>query len=338
MARQPEGSIKNRTPRCKNLIRDMTKLREITPADIAKHYKQVQEVFALLDAKDVNQSDSGFSADKDTIVRVFNGTNGCDKADLLVRLTLIDSMYSTQMSRRYYALDELAEALVILADGKKDKLERDFLAFAKNPEKNLKLFDYIEIEGKNKVTKNLFSECYGIGKDGADKGVAISLISKYAYFLTGFKFPIYDSIACEMYPLVCHFCGWNELEKRKLTISKGGKVQGAETMISFVNAINSLIAKLGCKGANYDLLDRFLWFVGKIRRGNLSLVLTREEYEKVMQLYPAQTTTKTKNGKEKTITEYFNIERVDIDKLNFLKKNKTLKLFFVLAKFYGHKK
>ena len=93
----------------------MTKLREITPADIAKHYKQVQEVFALLDAKDVNQSDSGFSADKDAIVRVFNGTNGCDKADLLVRLTLIDSMYSTQMSRRYYALDELAEALRIAA-------------------------------------------------------------------------------------------------------------------------------------------------------------------------------------------------------------------------------
>lgn len=317
----------------------MAKLRMVTSEDVAKHYKMVQEIFALLNTNDVYQGDSGFTADKDAIVRVFNGTNGSDKADLLVRLTLIDSMYSTQMSRRYYALDELAEVLAKLAEGKKDKLEKDFLAFAKNPEKHLKLFDFTEIEGGKKVAKNLFSECYGIGKDGEDKGVAISLISKYAYFLTGFKFPIYDSIACEMYPLVCHFCGWNELEKKKLTISKGGKVQGAETMISFVNAINSLMAKLGCKGANYDLLDRFLWFVGKIRRGNLSLVLTREEYEKVMHLYPAQTTTtKTKNGKEKAITEYFNIERVDIDKLKFLKKNKTLKLLFEIAKYYGHKK
>ena len=315
----------------------MTKLREITPADIAKHYKQVQEVFALLDAKDVNQSDSGFSADKDAIVRVFNGTNGCDKADLLVRLTLIDSMYSTQMSRRYYALDELAEALVILADGKKDKLERDFLAFAKNPEKNLKLFDYIEIEGKKRVTKNLFSECYGIGKDGANKGVAISLISKYAYFLTGFKFPIYDSIACEMYPLVCHFCGWNELEKRKLTIGKGGKVQGAETMISFVNAINSLIAKLGCRGANYDLLDRYLWFVGKICRGNLSLVLSRSEYEDALKACPPKTIVKTnKKGETTESVEYFNIKEIDVKKLTFLNspERKNIRLFFEMAKFY----
>ncbi len=322
----------------------MAKLRAITAEEASEHLKKVQELFGMLAKQDV-YGESGFSADKEAIHKVFGCTNDYEKADLLVRLTLIDSMYSTQMSRRYYALDELAEVLAKLADGKTGKLEAMFLAFAKEPEKNLSRFNYTEVVTNEKgekvtVSKNLFSECYGIGKDGEDKGVAISLISKYAYFLTGCKFPIYDSIACEMYPLVWHFCGWGTFHKNKLTITnKEGQTLGAETMIAFVNAINLLIDKLDCKGVDYDLLDRFLWFVGKIRRGNLSLVLTREEYENVMQLYPAQiTTTKTKNGKEKTITEYFNIERVDINKLNFLKKNKTLKLFFEVAKFYEHKK
>lgn len=321
----------------------MAKLRPITAKEASDHLKKVQELFGMLAKQDV-YGESGFSADKEAIHKVFGCTNDYDKADLLVRLTLIDSMYSTQMSRRYYALDELAEVLAKLADGKTGKLEAMFLAFAKEPEKNLSRFNYTEVVTNEKgekvtVSKNLFSECYGIGKDGEDKGVAISLISKYAYFLTGCKFPIYDSIACEMYPLVWHFCGWGKFHKNKLTITnKEGQTLGAETMIAFVNAINLLIDKLDCKEVDYDLLDRFLWFVGKIRRGNLSLVLTREEYENVMQLYPAQIiTTKTKNGKEKTIIEYFNIERVDIDKLNFLKKNKTLKLFFEVAKFYEHK-
>ena len=253
-------------------------------------------------------------------------------------------MYSTQMSRRYYALDELADFLVKLSEGKQGKLKQMFLDFAKAPKKHLSLFNFTfntpDKNGKQReFEKNLFAESYGIGKDGSDKGVAISLISKYAYFETGFQFPIYDSIACEMYPLVWKYCEFDKKGMPQLIHSKNGKVVGDTTIIEYTKDINLLIKKLDCKELNYDLLDRFLWFVGKIRRGNLSLVLSRDEYDLTMKLYPAHTvTTVLKNGKEKTATEYFNIEKVEIEKLSYLKKNHLLMEFFKLAKFYGHKK
>lgn len=315
----------------------MAKLRQTSQEETSKHVKDVRSLFGILAKQDVS-GETVFSADKNAILKVFRDTNDTNKNDILVRLTLIDSMYSTQMGRRYYALEELADVLAKLANGKKGELKKLFLAFANDPEKNAHQFDFHEGMGENMIKKNLFSENYGIGKDGEDKGVAISLISKYAYFLTEFKFPIYDSIACEMYPLVWHFCGFKG-KCPKLRVTKNGRVQGKQSMILFVNAINLLIKKLDCKVVNYDLLDRFLWFVGKIRRGNLSLVLTRKEYEETMRLYPAQSvTTTSKNGKKKTETEYFNIERVDIEKLEYLKNRETLKAFFELAKYYGNKK
>jgi hypothetical protein len=140
-----------------------------------------------------------------------------------------------------------------------------------------------------------------------------------------------------MHPLVWHFCGFGKA-KPELLVKNGTNVDGEKTMVAYVKAINLLIDKLDCKGLNYDLLDRVLWFVGKIRRGNLSLVLTREEYQETMTLYPPQEITKVSRGKEKTITEYFNVENVDLAKLEYLKTNKILKAFFELAKFYGHKK
>ena len=320
----------------------MAKKQEISAHEAASHLKELKALFELLAKNDVNKGDSGFSADKEAILKVFEHTKNEIKEDILVRLTLIDSMYSTQMSRRCYALDELADFLAKLSEGKQGKLRQMFLDFAKDPDNNLSLFNSTFKERNEKgelieVEKNLFSEAYGIGKDGKDKGVAISLISKYAYFETDFQFPIYDSIACEMHPLVWHFCGFGKA-KPELLVKNGTNVDGEKTMVAYVKAINLLIDKLDCKGLNYDLLDRVLWFVGKIRRGNLSLVLTREEYQETMTLYPPQEITKVSRGKEKTITEYFNVENVDLAKLEYLKTNKILKAFFELAKFYGHKK
>ncbi len=307
----------------------VAKLKDISAKDAATHLKEVQDVFNLLAKKDVYKS--GFSEDKGAISKVFKSIKEVSKTDILVRLTLIDSMYSTQMSRRYYALDELATALFKLSGGKDGKLEQMFLDFAAAPEQKVHLFDYEERDDKgNIVCKNLFSECYGIGKGGADKGVAISLISKYAYFETNFKFPIYDSIACEIYPLVWHFCGFGK-DKPKLIHSENGKVVGDRTMVEYVKAINLLIDKIDCKEVNYDLLDRFLWFVGKIRRGNLSLVLSREEYIATINIFKAQNVTEESS-------EYFNIEKVDLSKLTYLKKNSLLYKFFEFARIYGHKK
>lgn len=315
----------------------MTKLRNVSPTETEKHHEALQEFFKHLIKQDVENNKSGFSTDKKLIQTVFEMTEEATRENIRARLTLIDSMYSTQMNRRYYALDDLADFLFKLSEGKQGLLKEKFIAFSKNPDANQNCFSIFghneqgELEGKN-----LFAQSYGIGKDGKEKGVAISLISKYAYFDTGFRFPIYDSIACEMYPLVWHYCGFKKEEKPKIAHSdKSGKILGKETMVEYVKAINLLIDKIAVQGLNYDMLDRFLWFVGKILRGNLSLVLTKEQYQETLNLCPVQETA-IKHGKKgkKDEQRIFDIADFDINKLTFLKEQKILRSFFEFAQYY----
>ena len=253
------------------------------------------------------KNESGYSLGKSTILKVFKATDGYSHEDILARLTLIDSMYSTQMSRRYYGLEELAVALADVHNGK--NLEEAFLDFLKD--KNLKPF---ELRNSKKVTTNLFIEKYGIGKNGEDKGSAVSLISKYAYFETKFKFPIYDSIVREMYPRVWNYCGFPKSEMLEFKYND---------MTSFVEMINLMISKFNSTYVNYDSLDRVLWYVGKIYRGNLSLVLSRKEYDAFAEKY-----TKTEDGKK---VFAFDIATVDLKSLP-IKKDSLVYDFFVLAK------
>ena len=245
---------------------------------------------------------SGYSLGKSTILKVFKATNNYTQEDLLVRLTLIDSTYSTQMGRRYYGLEELAAAL--LSVHSKKHIKSAFLDFLKD--KDMKPFEL----GKK---TNLFTEKYGIGKNGEDKGKAVSLISKYAYFETEFRFPIYDSIVREMYPRIWNYCGFKE----KMPEIK------ANDMVSFIEAIDLLIRQIDCTDVTYDTLDRVLWYVGKIYRGNLSLVLSREEYDAFAEKY-----TKTEDGKK---VFAFDIATVDLKSLP-IKKDSLVYDFFVLAK------
>ena len=250
---------------------------------------------------------SGYSLGKSTILKVFRATDCYTREDLLARLTLIDSMYSTQMGRRYYGLEELAVALVDVH--KKKNLETAFLEFLKD--KDMKPF---ELGNSQKAKTNLFTEKYGIGKNGEDKGGAVSLISKYAYFETAFKFPIYDSIVREMYPRVWNYCGF---QKSELPEFKSNDIT------NFVEMIDLMISKLNCQHVNYDSLDRVLWYVGKIYRGNLSLVLSREEYDAFAAKF-----TKIKGGKK---VFAFDVSEVDLKSLP-IKQDGLVYDFFALAK------
>ena len=269
-----------------------------------KNLNFLNNIFAKLKAAE--QDNSGYSLSKATILKVFDATKTYTTEDILARLTLIDSMYSTQMSRRYYGLEELAVALAEVHNRK--NLEEAFLDFLKD--KDLKLF---ELRNSKKVRRNLFIEKYGIGKNGEDKGKAVSLISKYAYFETEFRFPIYDSIVREMYPRIWNYCGFKE----QMPEIK------ANDMVSFIEAIDLLISKLDCTDVTYDTLDRVLWYVGKIYRGNLSLVLSRKEYDAFAEKY-----TKTEDGKK---VFAFDIATVDLKSLP-IKKDSLVYDFFVLAK------
>ena len=268
---------------------------------MSKHLKTLHSLFEKL--HNIKVDSSGYSLGKATILKVFNATNSYSTEDILARLTLIDSMYSTQMSRRYYGLEELAKVLTEINQNK--PLEKAFMDFLQD-----KSYNPFIIKGKK---TNLFSEKYGIGKNGEDKGQAVSLISKYAYFETEFRFPIYDSIVREMYPRIWNYCGFKE----QMPEIK------ANDMVSFIEAIDLLISKLDCTDVTYDTLDRVLWYVGKIYRGNLSLVLSREEYDAFAEKY-----TKTEDGKK---VFAFDIATVDLKSLP-IQKDSLVYDFFVLAK------
>ena len=214
--------------------------------------------------------ESGYSTDKETIKQIFKLTQEekVSKDKIHARLTVIDSMYSTQMNKRYYALNDLADKLVELQGTSQIPLSERFKKFATEPDDA----GILEIFNKN----------YGIGKDGNEKGKAVSLLSKYAYYETDFQFPIYDSIVRERYAGFWIYCGWDKKEIPKININR---------IDTFIKAINTLLDKLNYtdKVQRYDSLDRILWVVGKIIRGNLSLILSEDEYvELALKLNPKQ--------------------------------------------------
>ena len=63
----------------------MIKLQEISVQEATSHLKELRELFKLLAEKDVCKGDSGFSADKEAILKVFEHTKNESKEDILVR-------------------------------------------------------------------------------------------------------------------------------------------------------------------------------------------------------------------------------------------------------------
>ena len=299
-------------------------LKIVHEKDSSEGKDYLVELCNLLTEKDVD--DAGFSSNKDSIEKIFANTSSDKRNDILTRLTIIDSMYSTQMGKRYYGLDELAdvisyfENLKTLACDFSNDVDASIFSCEVKPSGLLGGF-------KSSKRVSLFDEKYGINKNGEDAGVAISLISKYLYFLTGYKFPIYDSIALEMFPKLWIYCGFpkEEMPAYKSKLSSSDANYGNNTIECFVSAINVFVQRLGIDSnpRKYDILDRIMWFTGKICRGNLSLILTQEEYILLAE-----------NQKEKKNTDKFEFDIADVElsELSFLEENGVRREFFKLAK------
>lgn len=185
---------------------------------------------------------------------------------IILRLTVIDSLYSTNASYSYFSFDEMAQAIWKLGS-RKDA--REFFADI--------------VRGKNNG-QALFDKKYGIRKNLDDGGMQNSLLSKYAYYeLLQDKnyhlgFPIYDSLAREMCP------------KTYKSIT-GGKLssfsdESTPKIKDYVDNLNTLRDKLfGNEDLfmgfqQFDILDAYLWRMGKFNGGNLSLLLDKPDYEK----------------------------------------------------------
>jgi len=257
----------------------------------------------LIQIKEARGESSLYESDKNAIATIFETIpDKYSYSSILIKLTVIDSMYSTQMGRRYYGLDELAKALLELHSRNNLEVKFALLAEGKLTKNDFKIND-----GKS----NLFEECYGIGKDGTAKGTAVSLITKYAYFETKGHFPIFDSIAREMYPRIWMYCGFDKQE-----CPNQKSLLELETFISAINRLKSLIC---VNNLTYDDIDRLLWTTGKIIRGNLSLVLSRDEYEFM-------------SNKKLLGEDGFSVGESNLDQLTFLANKPLLKSLFELAK------
>ena len=191
---------------------------------------------------------SQYSKEKSFISRCFqiNAESQFDKVKL--RLHLIDSLYSTQMSKRYYGIEELAETLAQYSD---DKLIEE-------------AYKYINNEN-SEILDKVFTEKYGYNSIGKKEKKAVSLISKYLYFLTGYQFPIYDSLVKIAYPKVI----------KEYNIETGySKI----TDDNFVKALSRLNQFSSIN--DFEKLDNFLWYSQKVENNSFSLICSKEEHLK----------------------------------------------------------
>lgn len=286
--------------------------------------EKLRTALVTVDKINKNETKSGFSSDRKTIQKVFSLTNDDNFEDILVRLTVIDSLYSTQMTKRYYGLEELAHAMLNLSN-QQESLNSKFLQFAEK--KDSSIFDYSKTDNSK---GNLFSDCYGIDKRGDQKGVAISLISKYAYFATNYKFPIYDSIVCETIPDIWVLCRWKEKCPTLTKYDSKLRIVGDKTMEYFLQGFEQLHIKLG-REFSIDQIDTLLWFIGKIRRGNLSLVLDKQHYKSCVDYL------KKNNLLDKKYI--FKIDCIEnLEELPFISNTDPIYSFFEIAKKLNFKK
>ncbi len=223
------------------------------------------------------------------------GGSGYNEETVLKRLVLIDSLYSTNASYSYFSMEEMSERICALGS------ERDSADYF-----------YGLVLGKGDP-KRLFEEAYGIRKDGSEGSKQISLLSKYAYYLLiqdaksyPLGFPIYDSLAIKSYPLVCRHLGIKPVKAASLK----------EDICAYVAALDGLRVRLfeglpkTYKMQDFDLLDAYLWRIGKMNGGNFSLLLDRTDYVRLISnLELGDTQSKTKKSKvEGFSSDAFNAE------------------------------
>jgi hypothetical protein len=183
---------------------------------------------------------------------------------VMLRLIVIDSLYSTNAAYSYFSMEEMAEKILSLGD---DQAASDY---------------FYGIATRKHTGKILFEERYGIRKNLEQGSKQMSLLSKYAYYLLlqnkeryPLGFPIYDSLAIEQYPKLYDI----------LFDNKGKAVKYIKNNIDdYIAALDELRKEIFDNNSykfilqQFDLLDAYLWRMGKMDGGNFSLLLSRSEY------------------------------------------------------------
>lgn len=209
---------------------------------------------------------TGYVSQRSIISDVFAKTSGAQYSlsSIMLRLTVIDSLYSTNARYSYYSIEQLAEEIWKLGS---EKAVSDY-------------FDSIVHGGKD--VKELFVKSYGLRKNLEQGNTLMSLISKYAYYVllsdkTSYPlcFPIYDSLVMDVYPTVCSNLGLNKVFGKS----------ASPNIETYVSALNDVRTALFGNNENlfngfqqFDILDAYLWRMGKFCNGNFSLLFNESDY------------------------------------------------------------
>lgn len=256
----------------------MTKTEKMM--DASHNIKTIHDILLTIiptlekEAGNNGADDFSYTQQRAMINQIFKMTSGENYSisSIMLRLTVIDSLYSTNAQYSYFSIEEMAKRIYKSFKGSEEQAAQYFYALVTEKEKR----DETE----------LFSSDYGIRKNCKSGSQQISLMSKYAYYVLiqnpeyyPLGFPIYDSLAIEMYPLVCKKIGLTPKSKSSISDS-------IEKYIEALDKVRNTIfsEKTDFNGfQQYDLLDAYLWRMGKVNNGNYSLLLTKTEYEKFIQ-------------------------------------------------------
>lgn len=213
------------------------------------------------------------------------------KETIHMRLTVIDSFYSTNMNRRLFGINDLSGE--ILSIGNEDALLQEIIKYKKNE--------------KSEIDK-LLEKKYGIHKNGNEGERARSLISKYLYFVTGHNFPIEDTLVKVNLENVIKYYAL-EVKSDNDILKK----------ILFICAQNNL---------QFDEFDNFMWLLGKINKGSLSLVTNKDSYTQLIRKLNINKNIKSSDFDKKLSMKLKNEEYLEVIKdrisgelYNFLKLN-----------------
>lgn len=227
---------------------------------------------------------SGYNVNRDAIEGAFTCKgNHCEieitKVDIYRQLALIDTFYSTNVIRmRRFGLEEMVDEIYELCNNGQGKYTLGTLSSKLNATVPL-----------HPRVKPLFTMPFGY-VDGLHNSKAPSLLSKYFYFVAlvcpidNWGFPIYDSIVCGMLrPLqkklgVKPLTPKHNINQSDTAFDMDVYINGLKRVIDVLEADNPALWNNAGK-LKYDLLDYFLWHVGKAGMGMFEPLLTKTEYK-----------------------------------------------------------
>lgn len=232
-----------------------------------------------------------------TIASLFRRTSGFhySKEGIISRLMLIETYYATNASYNYFAFEEMADAIKKL--GNECQAKQFFAEMVINPQENID-------------TQKVFLGHYGCHKNVSQGSQQLSLLSKYAYYQIfqdkcyPLGFPIYDKLGHQEYPQLCKLLGLTPMPNNTLEMCIRNHILAFEEIRSRIWGDY----RKCCHGIQqFDLLDAYLWRMGKFGSGSLFNLMSCNDYKKFIKNLDLDYKDESKSEYQKRIYDTYNV-------------------------------